>query len=217
MATFADVKQQADDVRQIRKILEGVAFWLPSDEPVPAALTDATKDLVALPDSAIPLGIVTKDGYKFAGEATKDETEGFGYSEVLRTDVTKMPRSLEFTMLQDLRRPIIELIYGLDLGDKVAGANGEVTFDELPTPTFTEGRVFLIGRDGVGSSEILEARCYTRVKIAEPPEEAWGEGAKSFPVKLDVLTDHAEGTPCRHYIGGRGYNATDHGWVPAGA
>lgn len=215
MPGFADLKQQSDKANQIRKILEGLAFWLPSSVAVPAAMTDATKQLLALPAGAVPLGIVTKDGYKFTAEATKDETEGFGYSEALRTDVTKMPRSLEFTMLQNLRRPILELVYGLDLTGKVAGANGEVTFDELPTPAYKEGRVLIIGRDGVGSSEILESRCYTRVKPSDPPEETWGEGATTLPMKFDVMTDYTTGTPCRHWIGGKGFDATAHGWTPA--
>lgn len=213
--TFADLKQQADDRKKIRKILEGVAFWMPETVPVPTALTGETKDILALHEDAIPLGIVAKEGYKFGAEQTKEETEGFGYSDALRTDVTKMPRSIEFTMLESLRREIYEFVYGLDLSGVTAGANGEVTFDELPTPIYREGRLFIIGRDGVGSNEILEGRCYTRVKLAEPAAEAWGDAATQLPIKLDVFTDLSVGTPCRHWIGGRGYDATAHGWLPA--
>jgi len=216
MPTFSELKAQADNVGEVRKILEAVAFWFPMTVPVPTSITSTDKSLLAMPDGAVPLGIVDKEGYKFAAEVEKSEVDAFGYASPVRTDIDKAPKTIEFTLLQDGRRQVAELVYGMDLSGITPGSNGEIVFDEPPVPTLVEGRIILLGRDGIGTSEQFRGRCYPRTKLANIPEEAWtAENPIKYPLKLDVLPDVELGTPCRHYLGGKGFDATANGWAPA--
>lgn len=215
MPTFSQLKAAADNASQVRKVLEAIAFWIPMSEPLPDALLDADKSLLALPEGAVPLGIVTKDGYKFSTEVSKQETDAFGYGNPVRTDIDKAPKSIEFTLMQDGRQLVASLVYGMDLSGVPTLATGEVVFDEPPIPVMEEGRLVLIGRDGVGLKENFRGRGYPRVKLAEVPEEAWTtDNPIQYPLKFDVLTDDELGTPCRHYLGGKGFDATALGWNP---
>lgn len=213
MPTFSTLKAAADSSSQVRKVLEAIAFWIPMSVPLPTQLLDEQKQLVEMPTGAVPLGLVTKDGYKFTTETSKSEVDAFGYSNPVRTDIDKAPKTIEFTLLQDGRKFTAGLVYGMDVSAVPTLPTGEVVFDEPPIPVMEEGRLLLLGRDGVGTKEQFRARGYHRVKLAEVPEEAWAsENPIQYPLKLDVLIDDAVGSPCRHYLGGKGFDATALGW-----
>lgn len=218
MPTFSELKAAADSAGQVRKVLEAIAFWIPMTVALPEKLLDENKSFLELPEGSVPLGMVTKDGYKFATEVSKQETDAFGYANPVRTDIDKAPKTIEFTLLQDGRQLVASLVYGMDLSAVPTLPSGEVVFDEPPIPVMDEGRLVLIGRDGIGLKEQFRGRGYPRVKLAEVPEEAWEtENPVQYPLKLDVLTDENIGTPCRHYLGGKGFDATALGWQPAAA
>ncbi|WP_435199575.1 hypothetical protein [Janibacter sp. GS2] len=218
MPTFTELKAAADSAGQVRKVLEAVAFWMPMSSELPTALLDANKSLLEMPEGAVPLGMVNKEGYKFATEVNKEDTDAFGYGNPVRTDIDKAPKTIEFSLMQDGRQLVASLVYGLDLSAVPTLATGEVVFDEPPIPIMEEGRLLLIGRDGVGLKEQFRGRGYPRVKLAEVPEEAWAtDNPVMYPLKLDVLIDDQVGTPCRHYLGGKGFDATALGWQPVTA
>ena len=100
MPTFSELKQAADDTSQVRKVLEAVAYWMPMSTPLPTTLLSADKSLNAVPTDAIPLGAVTKEGYKFSTDVEKSEVDAFGYANPVRTDIEKAPKSIEFTSVQ---------------------------------------------------------------------------------------------------------------------
>lgn len=217
MPSFSELKQQADSASQVRKVLEAIAFLLPMSVDLPKNILDENKQLLALPDQAVPVGMVTRDGYKFTAEVEKQDVDAFGYSEPARSDVIAAPRQIEFTMLQSLRKPLLEFTNAVDLSAVEPGTNGELVFDEQPIPQMKESRLLLIGRDGFASTEILQGRGYGRVKLANIPEQAWAaENPQQYPCTLDVLLDNELGTPVRHYIGGQGFDLEAHGFAPAG-
>lgn len=216
MATFAEIKTDADNAKEVRKVLEAVAFLLPMTVDLPDTIFGPDKQLVALPEGAVPIGMVTRDGYKFTTEVEKADVDAFGYSDPVRTDYIRAPRQIEFTMLQSLRKELVQFTNAVDLAGVVTGANGEIVFDEAPIPQPMEQRLLLIGKDGFAATEILQGRGYGRVKLAEIPEQAWAsEDPQQFPCTLDVLLDTDLGTPVRHYIGGKGFDATAYGYTAA--
>lgn len=216
MPTFAEIKAQADSSKEVRKVLEAVAFLLPRTVPLPSTIFTADKQLAALPEGAVPIGMVSKDGYKFSTEVEKSDVDAFGYSDPVRSDYIRAPRTIEFTMLQSLRKELLAFTNAVNLSGVVVGANGEIVFDEAPIPQPEEHRLLLIGKDGFANTEILQGRGYGRVKLAEIPEQAWAsENPQQYPCKLDVLLDDELGTPVKHYIGGKGFDATAYGFAAA--
>lgn len=214
MATFAEIKTSADSAKEVRKVLEAVAFLLPMSVDLPETIFGANGALAEIPEGAVPIGMVTTDGYKFTTEVEKADVDAFGYSDPVRTDYIRAPRQIEFTMLQSLRKEILQFTNAVDLSGVEVGTNGEVIFDEAPIPQPQENRLLLIGKDGFADSEILQGRGYGRVKLAEIPEQAWAsEDPQQYPCVLDVLLDSDLGTPVRHYIGGKGFDATAYGFA----
>ena len=72
-------------------------------------------------------------------------------------------------------------------------------------PQFSEFRLVAVMADGPADNEWLLGRGFPRVKLASVPEEVWSSSDPvKFDLELDVFTDTALGTPCRHYIGGTG-------------
>lgn len=215
MATFAEIKAGADDSKEVRKVLEAVAFLLPMSVTLPATIFGPDGALAELPVGAVPIGMVSRDGYQFTTEVEKADVDAFGYSDPVRTDYIRAPRQITFTMLQSLRRELVQFTNAVDLSGITAGVNGEIVFDEPPIPQPDEHRLLLIGKDGFADSEILQGRGYGRVKLAEIPEQAWAsEDPQQYPCTLDVLLDTDLGTPVRHYIGGKGFDATAYGYGP---
>lgn len=200
--TFAELKKGADNPALVRKILEGVAFLAPVSVELPAALTDAGGALKPLPAGYWPVGIITKEGYQFESDTSKEEIDALGYADPVRTDVTKVAKKIKFKTRESMRKNLASLVYGIDLSAVTQAASGEIVFDEPSLPQFQEYRLVVIGRDGPAAEEWILGRGYPRVKLGEIPTEVWGSDPIGHDITLDVLPDATLGTPCRHYIGG---------------
>ena len=59
----------------------------------------------------LPLGIVTPDGYEFEREVETEDIDGLGYASPVRTDITRVPRSITTTLIETGRKHVNELIY----------------------------------------------------------------------------------------------------------
>ncbi|MBS6101826.1 MAG: hypothetical protein KH751_04325 [Actinomyces sp.] len=201
--TFAQLKAESDNRNLVRKTLQALAFLAPVSTGLPTALTDQAGALQELPEGYWPIGLVTPDGYSFTADTTKEEVDALGYSQPVRSDITKVAKSVEVTVLETLKRNVQGLIRGMDMSQIKAAASGEVTFDEPDMPAFGEYRLVIISQDGPADAEWLIGRGYPLVKISEIPEEVWNSSdATSVKLKFDVFPDPKLGTSCRHYIAG---------------
>lgn len=203
--TFSAIKQGADNRKLVRKVLEAVMFLAPTSVALPASLTDETGALQALPSGFWPVGIVTPDGYTFAADTTKEDVDGLGYIEPVRSDITKVAKTIEATALETFKRNLQGLILGRDMSTVTPLASGEIVYDEASMPVFDEFRAVIIGKDGPASEEWLIGRGYPLIKLKEIPEQVW-KASDPIQAKLsfDVYTDQTLGTPCRHYLAGTG-------------
>lgn len=204
MATFAEMKTAADSPRQVRRILEAVAFLAPEDGPTIDSLTDENGALVELDDSYIPVGLVSRDGYTFGSDTTTEPVDALGYASPVREDILGYTRTITFTAYEVFRKELLSLAYGMDLSEVTQATSGEVTFDRPTLPEKRYHRLILIGRDGVGSSEVFRGKWFPRVSITELPEEAWGTEALSLAVTLSAYVDDELGTSEREFIAGPG-------------
>lgn len=218
MTTVPELQAANDKPSLVRKIQRAVAFLAPATAELPAALTDASGELAALPSEYLPVGIVTADGYTFGNEISKEDVDALGYASPVRSDVTTVARTVSFTALEYGRRHMLELAHGVDLSAVTQSATGEVTFDEMDLPVNAEYRLVVIGDDGPAAANWLLGRGYPRVKLSALAESTWAkEGPLSQQYTLDVFTDNEIGTPVRHYIAGTGAAAAsdDLGFTPA--
>ena len=212
--TFADIKAGADSPVLVRKTLEAVAFLAPSTVALPDTLTDASGNLVALPTGYVPVGLVTVDGFKFSQNTEKAEVEALGYVDPVRTDITKAPKEVAFTIMESGRKFLDELIWGLDLTAATVGANGEVQFDLPNVPALKEYRLVVVSRDvdtKDPSKEWLDAWAFPRVKAAELPDKAFSskDDSRAYEFTMDVLSDSALGTAMRVFQGGSARTVAD--------
>lgn len=206
MATFSEIQADADSRELIRKIQSAVAFLAPTSVALPASLFAVGGgfiDLEAL--GFLPIGMVTPDGWKFGRELTKEEVEALGYASPVRSDVTKVVRSVSATLLETGRKHIQELKYGTKITATQALVTGEVVFVEPDLPINDEYRLLVIGVDGPADKQWVLGRGYGIVKLASTGEEAWATaGAVQTEITFDVYTDDVVGGPVKHYMGGTG-------------
>lgn len=215
MATFAELKNQADNTANVRKVLEGIIFMAPTSAPHIDTLTDEQGELKAIPEGYFPIGIVTPDGYSFTSETSETETSGFGYASPVRTDVESVVKGLTFNAMESFRKDVLALAYMMDLDGVTAGANGEITFDHPSIPEKQFYRAVVIGKDGVGANEVYRAKYFPRVYATSVPAEAWGSDAVSFPIELRCDIDKEIGTAVRDFIAGPGVDAEALGFATA--
>lgn len=207
MPTFAEVQNEADERGLIRKILRAVAFLGKSDVDLPETILTAGGGLIDLKTAGWkPVGIVTPDGYKFGRDVTKEEVDALGYASSVRTDITKVARSVSFTPLEHGRRHLLELKYGQDLsGITQDPATGEIVWDEVDLPVGEEYKLLILGNDGAATSNWVLGKGYGSVKLADSGEETWGgDSPIANELTLDISVDDETGTPVRHYLGGTG-------------
>lgn len=209
MATFEEIRQGADSRALVRKIQRAVAFIAPKTIDLPDSLFAASPatGLVDLKAAGwLPLGLVTPDGYTFSGERETEDIDALGYASPVRTDTTRVPRSVSVTLLESGRKHVEELKRGVDLtGITQDATTGEVVFDEPELPIDREYRLIVVGQDGPADEEWVMGKAYGAVKISNAGEETWGqEGAVQSEITLNVFTDDEIGTPVRHFMGGTG-------------
>lgn len=207
MTTFAELQNQSDQRKLVRKIQKAVALIAPRDVELPETLFTGPGQLVNLKDAGwLPLGIVTPDGYEFEREVETEDIDGLGYASPVRTDITRVPRSITTTLIETGRKHVNELIYGTDLSTVTQDPQtGEVVFDEPDMPANREYRLLLLGQDGPADEEWVLGKGYGTVSLTAGGGATWGqEGAVGSEVTLKVYSDDEIGTPVRHYLGGTG-------------
>src|SRR5690625_4160251 len=129
MPTLAELQRDADSRGLVRKIQRAVGLLAPMDVDLPEALTDEDSlpvDLKAL--GFLPVGIVTPDGYRFGRDIEKDDIDALGYSSYIRSDITRVARSITFNAMETGRKHLTELMYGVDLSGVSPTVNGEIVF-----------------------------------------------------------------------------------------
>ena len=207
MTTFAELQNQSDQRKLVRKIQKAVALIAPRDVELPETLFTGPGQLVDLKAAGwLPLGIVTPDGYEFEREVETEDIDGLGYASPVRTDITRVPRSITTTLIETGRKHVNELIYGTDLSTVTQDPQtGEVVFDEPDMPANREYRLLLLGQDGPADEEWVLGKGYGTVSLTAGGGATWGqEGAVGSEVTLKVYSDDEIGTPVRHYLGGTG-------------
>lgn len=204
MPTFAEIKKGADSLKQVRKVLEAVAFLAPEDADFIEALTEAPGTLLALPNDYIPVGLVTRDGYTFGGDTDTEPVDALGYPTPIREDIVSYTRTVSFTAYEVFRKDILALAYGMDLSSVTRAVSGEITFDRPTLPEQKFYRLIVIGKDGSGDAEIYRAKAFPRVSMSEVPEEAWGTDALQFQITLNTYIDDEVGSGEREFIAGPG-------------
>ena len=207
MTTFAELQNQSDQRKLVRKIQKAVALIAPRSVDLPETLFTGPGQLVDLKAAGyLPLGIVTPDGYEFEREVETEDIDGLGYASPVRTDITRVPRSITTTLIETGRKHVNELIYGTDLSTVTQDPQtGEVVFDEPDMPANREYRLLLLGQDGPADEEWVLGKGYGTVSLTAGGGATWGqEGAVGSEVTLKVYSDDEIGTPVRHYLGGTG-------------
>lgn len=206
MPTFDTLRQGNDSRSLVRKVKKAIAVLAPKSVPLPESLytTGSLLDLKTL--GWLPVGLVTPDGYVFNRETETEDVDALGYASPVRSDVTRVPRSITFTLLETGRKHIQELKYGTDLTTATQDpVTGEVVFDEPEMPADQEYRLLVIGSDGPASENWIMGKGYGAVKLASSGSETWGgDSAVSTEMTLNVFTDDEIGTPVRHYLAGTG-------------
>lgn len=209
MPTLAELQQQYDKRGMVRKIQRAVGLLAPTSVTLPTSLYDTAtpstlKDFKA--DGWLPAGIVSPDGWTFSADITKDDIDALGYAGHVRSDITQVARTVQFTPFETLRRNMLELVYGVDLSAATQDATtGEFTFDEPDLPVDAEWRLLVIGDDGPAAENWILGKLHPRVKISDRGDEQWQkEGALQRQITLDIFTDEDAGTPVRHFFAGTG-------------
>ena len=95
MPTFSTIQADADERSLVRKIQKAVAFIAPKSVELPEALTGADSLPIDLKTAGfLPVGLVSPDGYTFSREVEKEDIDALGYASPVRSDVTRVPRSV---------------------------------------------------------------------------------------------------------------------------
>jgi hypothetical protein len=210
MPTFATIQADADERSLVRKIQKAVAFIAPMTVELPEALTGADSLPIDLKTAGfLPVGLVTPDGYSFGREIESEDVDALGYASPIRSDTTRVPRTVSFTVLEKGRKHMLELTYGTDLTGVTQGVNGEIVIDEPDLPVDAEWRLLIVGSDGPAANNWILGKGYGAVKLNATGEEVWGrEGAVSQQLTFNVFTDDEIGVPVKHYYGGTGAKAS---------
>lgn len=206
MPTFQQVQRDADNRKLIRKIQKAVAFLGRADVELPESLYQGGSLIDLKAEGWLPVGIVTPDGYSFAREPESEDIDGLGYASPVRSDTTRVARSVTFTPLESGRKHMYELRYGTDLSGVTQDATtGEIVFDEPDLPVDAEYKLLVLGSDGPADENWVMGKGYFSAKVSGTAEEVWGrEGAVSSQITLNIFSGEESGVPVRHFIGGTG-------------
>lgn len=224
MPTFDALRLVADNRKLIRKFQKSMVMGRIATTPLPTSLfttgsTGALMDFKA--DGWLPFGIMTQDGIEYEREVSSESVSGLGYSGSLRSDPTEVVRSVSFTPMEYGRRHMQELVLGADFsGVKQTLANGEIVYDEPEMPVNQEWQLLIIGVDGPATDQWVAGKGFGATKINSAGSQTWGQtDPVTTPIKMDVFTDDASGTPTRHYLGGTGAKKASValGWAQATA
>jgi hypothetical protein len=206
MPTFATQMAAADERALIRKIQRAIGFLAPKSVDLPTSLYSAGSLIDLKAEGFLPVGIISPDGWSFGRDISKEDIDALGYASPVRSDTTKVARSVTFTPLEKGRRHMLELQLGMDLsGVTQDPTTGEIVIDEPDLPVNSEYRLLVLGDDGPATENWVLGKGFGSVKLASTAEEVWGSsGAVSSQITLDIATDDEIGTPIRHFIAGTG-------------
>ncbi|GAA2545658.1 hypothetical protein HD598_002167 [Neomicrococcus aestuarii] len=206
MSTVETERKDFDSRALVRKTTVGLACFAPKTVELPATLLTSATEIVDLSTLGfIPIGMVTREGYTFSGEIEKEDVDALGYYSPVRSDVTRVPRTVSMTLLESGKKAIQELVRGTKITETQSATTGEVVFDEPDLPNFDEVRLIVVSADGPLSNHWIEGRGFFAAKISSLGEETWAhEGAHQRQVTFDIFNDDVEGVPVRHYFGGSG-------------
>lgn len=202
--TITELQAQSDNRAFVRKISKAVGLLAPTSVDLPESLIASGGGIVDLQEEGyVPLGMITPDGYRFGRDMEKEDVEALGHASYVRSDITRVARTIAFNAMEVHRKALQELIYGQDLSGVTVGADGEIVWDEADLPDGREYRLVVIAGDGPADAHWTMGLGFPSVKLAEVGEEEWSrEGALQREITLDVFTDEDLGTPVRHYLGG---------------
>lgn len=205
MPTISEQIATNDERALVRKVQRALAVLAPTSVDLPESLYEGGSIIDLKAAGFLPVGLLTPDGISFGREVEKEDVDALGYASPVRSDVTRVPRSITFTALEKGRKHMLELTYGTDLSTVTQAVNGEVVFDEPDLPVNKEYRLLVVAEDGPADESWVMGKGYFRVKLSGTAEEVWGrEGAVSQQFTLDVFSDDEAGVPVRHYLGGTG-------------
>lgn len=213
--TFDALQNASESSKLVRKSLKLLGFYATSNAPVPSlteGFIDSTDNTKLKVDLTVwkPFGILTPDGLSRETKVEQEEAEGYNYADFVRTDIVKAPKSLSVTLLQDKTRLALEMQYGVDLSAITATPGSAFAFDEPSLPIMPYRRLLFIDLDyfeGDQSKPLYGIDLYTRAKQSELPKiDKQKKGYSNVSVTFDVFTDQAVGTPCRHWLGGAGFD-----------
>src|SRR5690625_7115713 len=77
----------------------------------------------------LPIGIVTPDGYRFARDSEKEDIDALGDASYVRSDITRVARTITFNAMETGRKHLTALKYGVDLSGVSADADDETQCD----------------------------------------------------------------------------------------
>jgi hypothetical protein len=205
MPTISEQIASNDERALVRKVQKALAVIAPTSVELPESLYEGGSIIDLKAAGFLPVGLITPDGVSFGREIEKEDIDALGYASPVRSDVTRVPRSITFTALEKGRKHMLELTYGTNLDAVTQAANGEIVFDEPDLPVNSEYRLLVVAEDGPADENWVMGKGYFRVKLSGTAEEVWGrEGAVSQQFTLDVFSDDEAGVPVRHYLGGTG-------------
>lgn len=209
--SFTDLMKVAESTSAVRKSLQILVFvGRKSAVTIPATPAFDAAGKITLPTGLFPLGILDPKGVELTPKTEKSEIEGYNYADPVRTDVIKITREMAVTTLEPDRAEVQELIRGMKITNKAPDATSKtVTFDEPALPADLDYVAYVLIRDinKATGSEYLDGRIFPKVSLSERGNESFTKtGAKVMELKFSCSVDPATGTPCRHILGGPGFN-----------
>src|SRR5438046_10729416 len=97
MPTFATQMAAADERALIRKIQRAIGFLAPKTVDLPTSLYNAGSLIDLKAEGFLPVGIISPDGWSFGRDISKEDIDALGYASPVRSDTTKVARSVTFT------------------------------------------------------------------------------------------------------------------------
>ena len=208
MPAWEDLKNHQTQL--IRKALEGSTFIAPTSASLITALTDASGELLALPDGYVDVGLISDDGPQFASEVESSDITSWGHVQPTRRDITSDVTTLS-VVLQETNRWTTALYTGVDpFAITPDPTSGEVQIAKPDRPSPRYYRVLTIGVDLSDAGEIYIARYLPRASVTDKDDQAFqsaSDEALGWPVTLTGYLDSAAGYAETYFFGGPGWVA----------
>jgi hypothetical protein len=204
MASISQQMRDNDNRNLVFKPVRSVGFIGTDETEVPDSLFEdgELKDFKA--EGWLPVGLVTPDGFTFSREVEREALNAFGYTSPIMNPITAVPRTIAFTPYETVRKHLLEITLGADLGAATMDPQtGEVVIQEPEMPIDFEFPFLVLGEGGPADNNMIQGKGYYSVQLQTTAEEIWGsEGANAQQLTLDVFTGDESGVPVQHYFAG---------------